>query len=192
MRDRDSISINKEYNTPPRIISTVKTFFGGRIDLDPCSNDYSMVNADNEFKLPTDGLIQDWTIYRSIFVNPPYGRDVERGTSIRDWCRKCRETYIANPECHILLLIPVATNTRHWKDYIFPSASHICFLYDTRVKFWENGRENKKGSPMPCCIVHYGKRFEGRSFMDYFKELGFCIRLWREGTVTFLKAEDLF
>ena len=178
MRDRDSISENKDYNTPPNYLRAVREYLGSRIALDPCSNAYSMVAAETEWRLPdTDGLQQDWSPFPSIFVNPPYGTDAVRGTSIRDWCVKCVRTHAKNPNAQIFLLIPVATNTRHWKDSVFPFASHICFLYDTRVRFWEHGRENAKGSPMPCCIVHYGGDCEGRSFMEHFKTLGVCLRI---------------
>ena len=176
--DRSSVSSNKDYNTPPKYLEVVREFIGGRISLDPCSNESSMVDADTEWYLPDhDGLRNEWKDFGSIFVNPPYGKDSERGTSIRDWCRKCAETSEANHSSHIFLLIPVATNTRHWKESIFPWAQDICFLSDTRVKFWENGMENDKGSPMACCIVHYGGKCNGRSFRDYFTKLGFCIRL---------------
>lgn len=42
----------------------------------------------------------------------------------------------------------MATNTRHWKDYVFGGADGICFLYDTRLKFLEKGEDTGKGAPM--------------------------------------------
>lgn len=176
--DRSSISSNKDYNTPPKYIEVVRDFIGGRISLDPCSNNSSMVDAETEWTLPeNDGLKKDWRGFKSIFVNPPYGKDSERCTSIRDWCRKCAETSEMEYAAHIFLLIPVATNTRHWKESIFPMAQDICFLSDTRVKFWEKGKENKKGSQMPCCIIHYGGKCNDKSFSEKFTKLGFCVHL---------------
>ena len=47
--------------------------------LDPCSNRHSTVRATVEYSLPEiDGLSASWN-YPTIFVNPPYGRDRERG-----------------------------------------------------------------------------------------------------------------
>ena len=187
MSGRNSISKNKDYNTPPHILKAVREFFGGNIELDPCSNQFSMVGARVEWMLPTtDGLVQDWTPFRSIFVNPPYGKDRARGTSIYNWCSKAAETHDANSGCHVLMLIPVATNTRHWKEIVFRKATHICFLSDTRLKFWENGKENKNGAPMACAIVHFGKRGVlkngvGVSFEDAFSQLGFNINLCERG-----------
>ena len=40
-----------------------------------------------------DGLEQDWNDYRRIYVNPPYGADRERGTSIKNWLAKCARTH---------------------------------------------------------------------------------------------------
>ena len=47
--------------TPPQYVMAVKRVFGGDIELDPCSNSESVVNAKCEFMLPdTDGLEQEW------------------------------------------------------------------------------------------------------------------------------------
>ena len=43
------------------------------IDLDPCNNTNSLVNARNTFTLPIDSLFMDWTRFRSVFLNPPWG-----------------------------------------------------------------------------------------------------------------------
>ena len=151
---------NKEWSTPRKYVDAVTDFFG-KIELDPCSNEYSIVHAKTEFRLPTDGLNQDWTPYKTIFVNPPYGKDKERGTSIYDWIRKCWETCNRSyAEIEILALIPVATNTKHWKKYIFGIASGICFLADTRLKFLISGEEQKKGAPMACAMVYWGRNLE--------------------------------
>ncbi len=36
----------------------------------------------------------------------------------------------------IIALVPVATNTAYWKKYVFDEADSVCFLYDTRLRFW--------------------------------------------------------
>mgnify|MGYP006972984471 CR=1 FL=1 len=55
-----------------------------KVEFDPCSNKDSIVNAGIEIILPDDGLKQKWS-YKTIFVNPPFGRDFERKTTIKDW-----------------------------------------------------------------------------------------------------------
>lgn len=134
------------WGTPKKYVRAVKEVFGGTIELDPCSNEFSIVNAKTEYSLPKkDGLKEDWK-YETIYVNPPYGSDRERGTTIKNWLAKCaltRNKY--NSE--ILALVPVATNTGHWKQSVFGQANAICFLYDTRLKFLENGKDVGKGAP---------------------------------------------
>ena len=138
---------SKSWNTSPDIVSLVHTSLGGGIELDPCSNDYSMVNANTSFFIEDDGLIQDWSSFSTIFVNPPYGR------GIYDWVKKCANCI---PSQSVVALIPVAVNTKHWKDWIYPHANAIAFLKDTRPKFWLEGFPIAKGAPMACCLVHWG------------------------------------
>jgi hypothetical protein len=60
----------------------------------------------------------------------------------------------------VLALVPVATNTGHWKKYVFGQADAICFLYDTRLKFMVNGRNGGKGAPMSCAMIYWGDNVE--------------------------------
>lgn len=162
-------TLSHNWNTPPKYVDAIREFFGGTIELDPCSNEYSIVGANIEFKLPEkNGLKEEWN-YNSIYVNPPYGRDKEHGTSIKDWLRKCSVSH-KKYNAEIIALIPVATNTSHWKNYVFGSVSAICFLYDTRLRFWINGIEYKKGAPMACCLVYYGNNYS--RFFEHFSKFG--------------------
>jgi DNA N-6-adenine-methyltransferase (Dam) len=162
-------SQNQSWGTPIKYVRAVKRFFGGSISLDPCSNEYSIVKADVEFALPKiDGLKEEWK-YPTIYVNPPYGSDRERGTTIKNWLIKCA---LSNEKYHseVLALVPVATNTTHWKQNVFGKARAICFLYDTRLKFLENGLDVGKGAPMSCAMVYWGDDYE--KFYDIFTEHG--------------------
>jgi hypothetical protein len=66
------------WGTPSKVVDTVRAFFGGEIDLDPCSNDGSVVKATVEYKLPeTDGLVAPWNIKgrgTRVYINSPFGR----------------------------------------------------------------------------------------------------------------------
>lgn len=169
---RNSISLKKDWNTPPKYVQLISKFFDGNIDLDPCSNSGSLVEASIKYILPQDGLKEPWD-YNTIFINPPYGRDKQRRTSIYNWISKSVDSYLKNKN-HILLLIPVATNTRHFKELIFKHASNICFLEDTRLKFWSDGKEDKKGAPMACCIVYFGCK---NNFEEIFGNYGKCFKI---------------
>jgi len=167
-------SQNQNWGTPSKYVRAVKDFFDGHVELDPCSNEYSIVEAKVEFKLPQrDGLKEEWN-YPTIYVNPPYGADRERGTTIKNWLAKCalaEEKYNAE----ILALVPVATNTGHWKQSVFGRAAAICFLYDTRLRFLENGKDKGKGAPMACAMVYWGQNYS--KFFEVFIHHGAVVNI---------------
>lgn len=171
---RQSVSENKDWGTPHKYVDAVKRVFGGEIALDPCSNEHSVVKATIEYVLPYhDGLAEPWD-YPTIYVNPPYGANRERGTTIRHWLGRCAE---AHQDCgsEVLALVPVATNTSHWKDYVWGRAVAVCFLYDTRLRFLEHGFDGGKGAPMSCAMIYWGRDYD--SFLDVFLHFGAVLDL---------------
>lgn len=166
---RHIISQSQSWCTPHKYVNAVKKVFNGTIDLDPCSNEYSIVHAKVEYMLPEhNGLIETWN-YPRIYVNPPYGFNQLSKTSIKNWLLKCSDANLRfNAE--VIALIPVATNTLHWKKCVFTRASAICFLADTRLKFLVQGTDNTKGAPMACAMVYWGDKI--KNFKDVFIEFG--------------------
>ncbi len=57
-------------NTPRAVVEAVRRFYGGAIDLDPCSNPHSIVSAGEAWELPVDGLALPW--FGRVFCNPPW------------------------------------------------------------------------------------------------------------------------
>ncbi len=171
-RKVNSQSVN--WCTPPKYIKAVKEVFGGAIELDPCSNQWSIVKAKNEWSLPTcDSLTKDWN-YQTIYVNPPYGADRKRKTTIKNWLYKCAKAH-QRFNAEVLALVPVAANTSHWKEYIWGTATAACFLYDTRLKFLENGKGAGKGAPMACAMVYWGNNYQ--KFFEVFLQFGAVVDL---------------
>lgn len=167
-------TLSQNWGTPERYVAAVRQVFGGTISLDPCSNDYSIVNAEVEYRLPAqDGLKESWD-FRTIFVNPPYGIDKERATSIKQWFYRCAAAH-HNYGAEIIALVPVATNTGHWKKYVFAKATAVCFLYDTRLRFLVDGQDEGKGAPMSCAMVYWGPNYD--RFFDVFIEFGAVVPL---------------
>jgi len=167
-------SESQHWGTPRKYVDSVKQVFGGVVGLDPCSNPFSVVGAEHAYALPeNDGLEESWDA-STIYVNPPYGSDRSRGTTIRHWLAKCAEAHeLFGAE--VIALVPVAPNTRHWKDSIFGKAEAVCFLYDTRLKFLESGRSGGKGAPMACAMVYWGRHRE--KFAIVFDEHGATVNL---------------
>lgn len=169
---RKPITKNKEWFTPSSFTQHVYTVMG-KISLDPCAAIGSSVEAVTKFVLPTDGLAEKWEGHETIFVNPPYGRDKARGTSIKNWLRKCHNAALGGAE--VIALIPVAPNTSHWKEYVFPSCDVICFLKEPRFKFEGAGA---KGAPMAVCAVYWGGQKD--KFTEVFEALGWCVEVVSE------------
>ncbi|MCM1336402.1 MAG: hypothetical protein NC187_05110 [Candidatus Amulumruptor caecigallinarius] len=162
-------SLSQSWGTPKKYVDALHRFWEKGIALDPCSNEYSIVRADTEFCLPEhDGLKEEWD-FPSIYINPPYGSDRVRRTTIKHWLAKCVASHL-DYKAEIIALIPVAPNTSHWKNYVFGAANAICFLYDTRLRFLENGEDTGKGAPMACCLVYWGDRLS--RFKQVFSEYG--------------------
>jgi len=162
---------SQSWGTPHKYIEAVKKVLG-RICLDPCSNEYSVVDAEVEYILPKhDGLKDSWN-YSTIYVNPPYGIDKERGTSIKNWLARCAEAH-REYGSQVLALVPVASNTAHWKKYVFTQAKGVCFLYDTRLRFLVKGIDIGKGAPMACAMIYWGDNFQ--QFYNVFIQYGAVI-----------------
>jgi hypothetical protein len=171
---RQVITQNKDWCTPPKYVEAIRDFFGGTIHLDPCSNRYSIVNASIEYGLPkNDGLRESWD-YPTIYVNPPYGIDHAHGTAIRDWLRRCEEAS-RRYGSEVIALVPVATNTGHWKKYVYGKAIAVCFLYDTRLRFLVNGKDGGKGAPMSCALIYWGNNYP--HFFESFLRFGAVVNI---------------
>lgn len=171
---RKVIGQSQNWGTPKKYVDAVKKCFGGRISLDPCSNETSIVDATTEYRLPKyDGLRESWD-FPTIYVNPPYGNDQEHGTTIKDWLRKCEEAHHLH-KSEVLALVPVATNTGHWKKYVYGKATAICFLYDTRLRFLINGKDEGKGAPMSCAMIYWGQKY--KQFHDVFIHFGAVVNI---------------
>jgi len=171
---RKIVTDNKDWGTPAKYVDAVREFFGGEIDLDPCSNEWSLVNALVQYRLPKqDGLKASWK-FKRIYVNPPYGLDRRSGTGIKNWLNRCAYAH----QCYgseVLALVPVATNTGHWKKYVFGKARSICFLADTRLKFLVNGENGGKGAPMSCAMIYWGQDHD--RFKAAFRKFGAVLSL---------------
>jgi hypothetical protein len=185
---RKVIGTSRDWGTPHKYVEAVKEVFGGSIALDPCSNPYSIVRADTEYVLPRhDGLRESWN-FPTIYVNPPYGIDHLRGTNINAWLRRCENAHRVHGS-EIIALVPVATNTGHWKRYVYGAAAMICFLYDTRLRFLVNGKDEGKGAPMSCAMIYWGNQYLG-GFTSVFMRYGAVVDIRNLHGVQIARKED--
>lgn len=160
--------VSQHWNTPEHILAVVREVFGGQIGLDPCDNVFSSTQARVSYFGPPhiDGLEAPWD-EKTIFVNPPYGRGIEK------WIAKAKVVAQADPEKKIILLIPVATETVFWHEHIWDAAQAICFLKG-RVSFPLRGKK-RAGATRGSAIVYHGyNRFP---FIAAFRSMGRVVTL---------------
>lgn len=189
-----SSSVN--WNTPDRVLKHVRAFFK-TIDLDPCSNEGSVVGAGTEFCLPQrDGLQESWakTGAKTVYINPPFGsyylhkiskrvvlpkemkKLLDAGyvdkqdfdhISLKDWVAKAEHEY-GDGKMEIIMLLPSSVGTKAWQKHIFQTADAVCFV-SGRLKFIGAAA----GAPMDCACVYWGSRPE--DFAEAFEDLGFVV-----------------
>lgn len=137
-----------EWGTPQDLYDDLDAAF--HFILDPAA---SSKNAKAEFYYTTedDGLSRPWRIRApgSVFVNPPYGRNVGR------WIEKA---WTEAKYVDVVMLLPARTDTRWWHDLVM-LASQI-WLIKGRLTF--EGADNC--APFPSCIVVYLSRQRARGF----------------------------
>ena len=118
--------------TPAYVLQPIRALLGGRIDLDPCTEQDNPTDARKFYALPQDGSKLSWDA-KNVFCNPPYGeaRNV--------WVRRCVKSGLERPT---VLLIPAHTETRI-VQYAMTSCNSVCFVRG-RLRFGvvrDNGRQ---------------------------------------------------
>lgn len=188
---------SNDFNTPPELLEPIREFWGGTIDLDPCSNTNSMVHAKQAWSLPFNGLSAPWL--GNTFINPPfapyylssngaqcltpkeYADSCLSGFTrytIKDWVRKAYVDYTKGLGDKICLVPARGMGNSLWQDIILPNFSAVCFLAK-RYPFWENGEPCKgpDGTVNPpqfdCALPYFGK--EPKRFREHFSKYGFCL-----------------
>lgn len=133
-------SKSNEWDTPKDFYEKLNEEFN--FNLDPCST-HENAKCEKHYTILEDGLKQDWGGH-TVFMNPPYGRDIRR------WVQKAYEES-KKPNTTVVCLIPSRTDTSYWHDYIFGKAKDIRFIRG-RLKFG-NG---ENAAPFPSAVIVFG------------------------------------
>lgn len=126
-----------EWATPQYLFDELNEEF--RFDVDVCANEENH-KCPVYFNKEQDGLSFDWGGYKSVWCNPPYGRQ------IRKWVKKAYES-----GTQVVMLLPARTDTTWFHEWIYGKAE-IRFIRG-RVKFG-NG---KVDAPFPSMVVIFRK-----------------------------------
>lgn len=159
------------WNTPKPILDCVVEVFG-EIDLDPCSNDYSIVPARHKLDKTSNGLAASWHVYgRSngtqrtrVFCNPPY--DVRTLTTTTDHVVAQFERYLT----HTITLVPSKTD-QDWFHKSIENAAAVCFI-KRRVPFGKMGLFRGNGA-LACTAFYFGQ--QAARFKEVFAKIGACV-----------------
>jgi hypothetical protein len=148
-------SASSDWYTPPEVIDRVVKLFG-RIELDPCSNSREHPNVPALVHLvPADnGLSQPW--HGTVYMNPPYGREIE------PWVSKLVAEHACGNVSEAVALVPARVDTgwfRQFADY------PVCFV-NGRLKF----SAQRKEAPFPSAVCYLGPAID--RFFDCFSDLG--------------------
>lgn len=159
-------SESNEWYTPRWLIEKALTVMGG-IDLDPASSleANKTVLARQIYTAETNGLDQPWS--GRVWLNPPYGNDVE------PFVDKLLLSVESGEVTEAILLVAARTDTAWFRKLrTYPR----CFIWG-RLKFI-NGETGEAGEPagFPSMVVYMGPNF--LTFVDEFKTIGDIYTWW--------------
>jgi phage N-6-adenine-methyltransferase len=159
LRAKRAAEKKRRYNNPkwrwfaPKdVMAAVRKGLGGRIDLDPASEEVAqtVVRATKYLTIDDDGLIQEW--HGNVYVNPPYsGNGV-----IHKWIDKLLEEIASGRVKQAILLVNAQTGTK-WFRKAAEKASEIC--YTGRIRFWrppELGATNTNSPAYAQAVLYFG------------------------------------
>lgn len=158
--DRDA------WTTPIEIVQLVWRVF--EVDLDPCSNRFSKVNARTSWTISDDGLAQDWNVCRRpcIYMNPPF-------SAPGPWMRMLRAMAESNG-ANAIACVKSDTSTTWFRDCW--SARAICFPW-RRVKFDPPPSVKASTPNFPVAFPCWGDDGVVARFTEVFAELGKVVPL---------------
>jgi len=143
-------SVHHGWETPQTLLECLYRVF--QFDLDPCSptrhRRSAPVKATMHYTVQDDGLSLPW--YGTVFVNPPYGRDLP------DWIAKAHTEVRHGNTQTVVALVPARTDTHYWHEHIAGHAT--VFFLRGRLRFGNS----KQSAPFPSALVIWGSTEEQR------------------------------
>lgn len=146
--------------SPHEVADPLADFFGGPVDVDPCSNARSIIQARKKHFL--GGLIVPWT--GTVYKNNPYSTNLP-------WIDKALREMLCGRTTELVGLVMVATSTIWWSAYggnePVPSLSHLLdtpgkwrprnprVLFTRRLKFLGDRTD---GARFDTALWYFGTR----------------------------------
>lgn len=133
-----------EWGTPRPLFDALDAAYAFALDA-AASADNAL--CETYFTREDDGLAQDWHPYRRVWLNPPFGRGIEK------WMRKAYEE--SRRGCIVVCLVPARVDTRWWHDWVEGKA-RITFIKG-RLKYIDHSDIARPAgtSPFPSALLTY-------------------------------------
>lgn len=141
---------DNEYYTPKKVLD-----YFGKFDYDPATTkekaeEFGVKNYDT---IETNGLLQDWSKYNKIWVNPPF-------TLKHKFVEKAYETFKENPNIYIYILFPIEfLTTRRFHDASKGFGGKI-YIPSGRINFESGLGKKGKSSAFGSVILKIQKEWE--------------------------------
>jgi hypothetical protein len=146
-------SVSVEAYTPAVIVDAVLATLI-KVDLDPCAEAERTFPAAAHYTKDDNGLGHTWV--GKVYMNPPYGRDIDQ------WTTKLRDEFDRGWVVEAIALLPARVETEWWHKLNPP---HLCVIAG-RLTF---GR-HKNPAPFPSVAAYFGPHSE--RFRSAFGRLG--------------------
>lgn len=158
-----------EHYTPEYLWRAAQQFWGGCIDLDPCSNssDSPNVEAEQHYTIESNGLNQDW--YGRIWCNPPY-------SDTWSWVVKGIEELKRDNAWSLIYLVK-NDNRTSWYKLALDAAFSICVVQGY-VKFGNATNSAPFGSILIAIEKPEDPRTRYEKFKNSFGSIGWVFPLF--------------
>lgn len=170
------MSGRNDWGTPKKYFDLIQRLFGP-MDVDVCAHKDNTKVKEFYFTKEVNGLLQDWTRFSRLWMNPPFSEDVRPGQKkgkpvIQDWLQKAHESTRGRSNVTVFALVPNDPSTKWWMNFGM-QAKHILFNCGGRLKF-----DDQKGSPTFTTalliysmypIKYAGKQLPLVGFLDFKK-----------------------
>lgn len=144
--------IENGWQTPLDLVERIRAFYGGAIDLDPCTTSENPTQAVKFYTPSDDGILMPWN--GRVYCNPPYGR------TIAHWADKA--IFHASTGGSVIMLVPARTDAAWFQRLAF-ACSGIIFKAG-RLRFVGAS----SSAPFPNAIIGLNVNLEPLSDLGWF------------------------
>ena len=155
-------SKSSEWETPQNLFDSLNKEFNFVLDAAATEEN---AKCPKFFTKSSNALVVDWSQYKRVFCNPPYGREIGK------FVKKAYEESLKG--CIVALLIPSRTDTKWFSEYCSKGEirfikGRLKFINRTFPSYRTDGNFIISPAPFPSCIVIFGN---GKTGVSWIKKL---------------------